>query len=74
MAKPLEDKADAPLPPENAPPVERGHHFRDHVYTSRTLILPSGNALPVNQSRASAVNDEQLQYLTTHPDFAPITE
>ena len=69
MAKPLEDKADAPLPPENAPPVERGHHFRDHVYTSRTLILHGGASLLVAKGRVTAVDDQQFQYLNTPPGF-----
>ena len=74
MAKPLEDKADAPVPPKNAPPVELGHHFRDKLYTSRTLILPSGRPLPVVKGQVSAISDEQHQYLSAHPDFDPITE
>lgn len=48
--------------------------FRDKVYTSRTLILPSGAALPVAKGRVSATTDDQLQYLSTHPDFERLTE
>ena len=48
--------------------------FRDKVYTSRTLILPSGAALPVAKGRVNATTDDQLQYLSTHPDFERLTE
>ena len=48
--------------------------FRDKVYTSRTLILPGGATLPVAKGRVSAFGDDQLHYLSTHPDFEPLTE
>ena len=48
--------------------------FRDKVYTSRTLILPNGATLPVAKGRVSAFGDDQFQYLSTHPDFEPLTE
>ena len=48
--------------------------FRDKVYTSRTLILPSGATLPVAKGRATAVDDQQFQYLNSHPDFERLTE
>ena len=48
--------------------------FRDKVYTSRTLILPNGATLPVAKGRVSAFGDDQLHYLSTHPDFEPLTE
>ena len=48
--------------------------FRDKVYTSRTLILPDGITLPVAKGRVSALGDDQFHYLSTHPDFEPLTE
>lgn len=48
--------------------------FRDKVYTSRTLILPGGATLAVAKGRATAVDDQQFQYLNTHPDFERLTE
>ena len=51
-----------------------GSTFRDKLYTSRTLILPSGAAVPVAKGRACAVDDDQFQYLNTHPDFERLTE
>lgn len=48
--------------------------FRDKVYTSRTLILPDGTTLPVAKGRVSALGDDQFHYLSTHPDFEPLTE
>ena len=48
--------------------------FRDKVYTSRTLILPNGASLPVAKGRVSAFGDDQFHYLSTHPDFEPLTE
>lgn len=71
MAKITEDKPDAPSLQKNAPAART---FRDKVYTSRTLILPNGSALPVAKGQVSAVSDAQLQYLNTHPDFEPLTE
>ena len=71
MAKITEDKPDAPSLQKNAPAART---FRDKVYTSRTLILPDGSALPVAKGQVSAVSDAQLQYLNTHPDFEPLTE
>ena len=71
MAKITEDKPDAPSLQKNAPAART---FRDKVYTSRTLILPDGSALPVAKGQVSAVSDAQLQYLNTHPDFERLTE
>lgn len=74
MAKPLDDKPQAPPQPKAPSHVDPGQLFRDKVYTSRTLILPSGNPLPVARGRVIAVSDEQLQYLSAHPDFERLTE
>lgn len=73
MSKTSVDKATEPVTPvlQETAPVRI---FRDKVYTSRTLILPSGATLPVAKGRVSAVDDEQVQYLTDHPDFEPLAE
>ncbi len=77
MSKTPDDKAAEPTPPvlqKATPAVAPTRTFRDKVYTSRTLILPSGVTLPVAKGRASAVDDDQFQYLNTHPDFERLTE
>ncbi|WP_240891336.1 hypothetical protein [Pseudomonas sp. TMW22091] len=73
MSKTSDDKAIDPvaLALQKAAP---SRVFRDKVYTSRTLILPSGSALPVAKGRVNATTDDQLQYLSTHPDFERLTE
>ena len=59
---------------KKAPFINSVRVFRDKVYTSRTLILPSGACLAVAQHNASAVDEEQYQYLNSHPDFERLTE
>ncbi|NNB51425.1 hypothetical protein HBN89_19445 [Pseudomonas fragi] len=59
---------------KNAPVLSPARVFRDKVYTSRTLILPSGAALPVAKGRVHAADDQQFQFLSTHPDFERLTE
>ena len=46
--------------------------FRDTVYTSRTLILPDGSAVPVVAGKIAATSDELLTYLTAEADFEPL--
>ena len=73
MSKTPDEKATDPV----APVLQKTAQvrvFRDKVYTSRTLILPDGSALPVAKGQVSAVSDAQLQYLNTHPDFERLTE
>lgn len=48
--------------------------FRDTLYTSRTLIMPNGNTLPVIAGRVTAGSDEQYAFLKAHPDLQPSTE
>ena len=77
MSKTPDDKAAEPTPPvlqKATPAVAPTRTFRDKVYTSRTLILPNGAAVPVAKGRACAVDDDQFQYLNTHPDFERLTE
>ena len=77
MSKTPDDKVTEPVAPvlqKTTPALSPARTFRDKVYTSRTLILPSGAAVPVAKGRACAVDDDQLQYLSTHPDFERLTE
>ena len=77
MSKTPDDKTAEPVVPvlqKNAPVLSPARTFRDKVYTSRTLILPDGSALPVAKGQVSAVSDAQLQYLNSHPDFERLTE
>lgn len=77
MAKTSDEKTGAAVAPElqkTTPVVEAARVFRDKVYTSRTLILPTGATLPVAKGRVSAFGDDQFQYLNTHPDFERLTE
>lgn len=74
MAKPIDAKPAVPTLQKNPALSEPGHAFRDTVYTSRTLILPSGACVPVIKGQTSAVDEEQYQYLNAHPDFERLTE
>ena len=74
MAKPIDAKPAVPALQKNPASSEPGHVFRDTVYTSRTLILPSGACVPVIKGQASAVDEEQYQYLNAHPEFERLTE
>ncbi|WP_262502216.1 hypothetical protein [Pseudomonas fragi] len=74
MSKTPDDKATVPALEKNAPVLSPARVFRDKVYTSRTLILPSGAALPVAKGRVHAADDQQFQFLSTHPDFERLTE
>lgn len=67
------------LPVAGLVPVKQGYPgtvwvFRDKVYTSRFLILPDGGTLPVVAGRVTASDDEQLAFLTAHPDLEPLPE
>ena len=73
MSKTSDDKATDPAAPA-LQKAAQSRLFRDKVYTSRTLILPSGAALPVAKGRVNATTEDQLQYLNTHPDFERLTE
>ncbi|OCW22344.1 hypothetical protein [Pseudomonas sp. S3E12] len=48
--------------------------FRDKVFTSRTLVLPSGETLPVIAGRVTAFGDDQYAFLKTHPDLEQLVE
>ena len=77
MAKTSDEKTaiDTALDLQKTTPVaDPVRTFRDKVYTSRTLILPGGATLAVAKGRATAVDDQQFQYLNSHPDFERLTE
>jgi hypothetical protein len=77
MSKTSDEKVTDPVAlvlQKSTPALSPARTFRDKVYTSRTLILPGGATLPVAQSRAMAVDDQQFQYLNSHPDFERLTE
>lgn len=48
--------------------------FRDKVFTSRTLIMPSGSQLPVVAGRVTACGDDQYAFLKAHPDLDQLLE
>ena len=77
MSKTSDEKVTDPVAPvlsKSTPVVDPVRTFRDKVYTSRMLILPNGATLPVAKGRATAVDDQQFQYLNSHPDFERLTE
>ncbi|WP_178088553.1 MULTISPECIES: hypothetical protein [unclassified Pseudomonas] len=77
MSKTPDDKVTDPVAPvlsKTTPVADPVRAFRDKVYTSRTLILPGGATLPVAKGRATALDDQQFQYLNSHPDFERLTE
>ena len=77
MSKTPDDKVTEPVTPvlqKSTPAQSPARTFRDKVYTSRMLILPNGVTLPVAKGRATAVDDQQFQYLNSHPDFQRLTE
>jgi hypothetical protein len=48
--------------------------FRDKVFTSRTLVLPNGETLPVIAGRVTACGDDQYAFLKAHPDLEQLKE
>lgn len=54
--------------------IEKGPTFRDKEFTSRTLILPNGRAVPVVRGRVEATDSELLTFLRVRDDFEPIME
>ncbi|MBW7566298.1 hypothetical protein KIF53_09425 [Chromobacterium subtsugae] len=46
--------------------------FKDLVFKSRTLVMPSGEVLSVSGGQAVAMTDEALQFLTDHADFESV--
>ncbi|MBD8791205.1 hypothetical protein IFR09_17065 [Pseudomonas syringae] len=51
-------------------PVAIRTRFRDTIYTFRTVVLPSGATVSVQQGIAVVdANSEALEYLLSHADF-----
>lgn len=48
--------------------------FRDTVFTSRTLITPQGQSLPVVRGLVTAATAEQNEFLQSHPDLEYVPE
>lgn len=48
--------------------------FRDTLYTSRTLILPGGEALAVAKGRITVedTDTKALEYIKAHDEFEPL--
>ena len=55
-------------------PIGPPRVFRDKVFTSRTLIMPSGGALAVVAGRVTACGDDQYAFLKAHPDLEQLLE
>lgn len=61
----------AVIPTERVPAVET---FRDKVFISRTLVLPSGKTAKVKGGRIAAEFPELRDYLARHPEFEPVKD
>lgn len=78
--KPAEKAADTPAvdgvaaAAVVAPVAPQGPLYADSVFTSRTLVLPSGRTLAVARGQVAADDAEALAYLKAHPDFEPVKE
>lgn len=81
MNKPKSDEQPAAPQSLPAPKVESSpkavglpRRFRDAVFTSRTLITPQGQSLPVVRGLVTAATAEQHEFLQNHPDLEPAPE
>lgn len=63
-----------PVTAESVESIGPARVFRDKVFTSRTLILLSGETLPVSAGRVTAFGDDQYAFLKTHPDLEQLVE
>lgn len=63
-----------PIQTESPAPIGPARVFRDTRYTSRTLIMPDGQPVPVIAGQVTACGDEQYAFLKAHPDLQPLTE
>ncbi len=68
--------AASPAPVQTEPFVTIGpaRVFRDTRYTSRTLIMPDGQPIPVIAGQVTACGDDQYAFLKAHPDMQQLTE
>lgn len=64
----------AVVPAERAPVTAPVTAFRDKVFTSRTLVLPSGKTAKVKGGRIAAEFPELRDYLARHPEFEPVKD
>jgi hypothetical protein len=64
----------APAQSESPNTIGSARVFRDTRYTSRTLIMPNGQPVPVIAGQVTACGDEQYAFLKAHPDLQPLTE
>jgi len=69
-------EAAAPEPAQSEPLTTIGpaRVFSDTRFTSRTLIMPNGQPVPVIAGQVTACGDEQYAFLKAHPDLQPLTE
>lgn len=78
--KPAEKAADTPVvdgvaaAAEVVPVAPPSPLYADSVFTSRTLVLPSGRTLAVARGQVAADDAEALAYLKAHSDFEPVKE
>ncbi|MBA1379787.1 hypothetical protein [Pseudomonas brassicacearum] len=74
--EPQPAEAAAPEPARSELPATIGpaRVFRDTRFTSRTLIMPDGQPVPVVAGQVTACGDEQYAFLNAHPDLQPLTE
>ncbi|MGX9554998.1 hypothetical protein [Pseudomonas sp. CFBP 5750] len=70
--------ADAALPEpvqtESPASIGPARVFRDTRYTSRMLIMPDGQSIPVITGKVTACGDDQYAFLKAHPDMQLLTE
>lgn len=64
----------AAVPADRAPVPAPVAAFRDKVFTSRTLVLPSGKTAKVKGGRIAAEFPELRDYLASHPEFEPVKD
>jgi hypothetical protein len=81
MNKPMSDEQPPVAQPSAATKVQLSpkfpslpRTFRDTVFTSRTLITPEGQSLPVVRGQVTASTPDEYQFLQSHPDLEPVVE
>ena len=72
--QPVEAAAPEPAQSESPNTIGSARVFRDTRYTSRMLIMPNGQPVPVIAGQVTACGDEQYAFLKAHPDLQPLTE
>ncbi|MGP3789421.1 hypothetical protein [Pseudomonas sp. B392_1p] len=64
----------AVAPADRVPALAPVAVFRDKAYTSRTLVLPSGETTKVTAGRITATSPELRSYLDKHSEFERIED